>query len=1096
MRHRVVLACALVMLVALSAPAIAATDRGGLRSGRDEVSIPAGWKPAVLSLNQSGRYFVQLRAPAVLDQERLAPQAQRTAAAAALRSQAGAIRQAEALGGTVVFRYSRLVNAFSAELSVEAALALARRSDVALVERVPAVVRHTASSVPFIGAPKVWKNLDAKGQGVTVAVVDTGVDYTHADFGGPGTVEAYDANDPIVVEDGTFPTSKVVGGFDFVGANYSVIDDDPSNDVPDPDPDPLDDGVVGDHGTHVAGICCGKGVAGAIGKGVAPKTKILAIKVWDDGNSSADVLVAGYEFAMDPNQDGSTKDHVEVLSFSGGVDYGPPSSLEAQAAQAVVDGGTVFVASAGNSGNQPVGTGSGYILGTPASADGVIAVASSIDEFVSQKLTVDSPSGVSLPDGGPIVWQDWSVPFDADITGEVVDAREFDPPADPDGVPAPTDQILCTETPAGEPFAGKIALVFKGPLGDGDCFVEDKVIHAQEAGAIAVIIWDGFGGLPGSIGTGGNEDQVTIPAVDLSGGDSAALAAAISPNAPGSYNTETVTVTIGATAALIPGYDDSVSTFSSEGPARISSGLKPDITAPGDSITAANAGTGDGTLTIGGTSMAAPHVSGVAALLVQLHPSWSPVKIKAAIMNQATQEVANLDGSSPVPATVMGSGRVDAYESALAESLAWPGSLSYGLQGVSELFTSVKTFTLQNLSNHNQRYEASGSVSYTDFSGKFANVKIAIGDEQLAASHSFSLGAGDKVKVHVEVTLDPDAVPKWQQEWGWYFVNPNVDGNVEIVEKGKGGDDLHVPWHVSALAVGDTRAHPKALDLTGGPADLLVTNNGAGATYGDLYLLGAEDPVGDEAADGEGDLVAIGARSFTGASVDGVAEGVPSGTDALAGIDWLTFLTDADTPTEPVEFVAVGADIHNITETTQVDVYIDLGGDGVFADTTLDADVLITKFRDGGGGTTCLFQLPSDFSECDAGYFQDYSNFNASTWGIPVDAAALGLSDAVHDLSYSIVACSGVYAGDFPADQVCDRAGEIDPATGTYGPTLDVTDPSLTFSKQAVGGFWGGGAGPVSVGVGSAAAGDNPGILAVFPNNAPDDQWAVVSTTT
>jgi hypothetical protein len=263
--------------------------------------------------------------------------------------------------------------------------------------------------------------------------------------------------------------------------------------------------------------------------------------------------------------------------------------------------------------------------------------------------------------------------------------------------------------------------------------------------------------------------------------------------------------------------------------------------------------------------------------------------------------------------------------------------------------------------------------------------------------------------------------------------------------------------------------------------------------HADLYLLGTGDPFDDGA---EGDLVAIGARTFTGDSVDGTPVGVPTGVDALAGIDWLSFLTESDTPTEPVEFVAVGASPHNVTETTQLEVYVDLGADGVFADPALDADVLIVKFFEGGGGTTCLFRLPSDFTTCDAGYFQDYSNYNAGTWGIPVDATALGLSNSTHVLSYSITACSGVYAGDVPTDLVCDTAGEIDPASGTYGPRLDVTDPALTFSKLVVGGFWGGGAGPVTVGVGSAAAGDDPGILAVFPNNAPEDQWAVVSTTT
>ena len=58
---------------------------------------------------------------------------------------------------------------------------------------------------------------------MTVALVDTGIDYTHADFGGPGTERAYNRNDPNFVEPGSFPTAKVIGGFDFVGSNYDPL---------------------------------------------------------------------------------------------------------------------------------------------------------------------------------------------------------------------------------------------------------------------------------------------------------------------------------------------------------------------------------------------------------------------------------------------------------------------------------------------------------------------------------------------------------------------------------------------------------------------------------------------------------------------------------------------------------------------------------------------------------------------------------------------------------------------------------------------------------------------------------------------------------
>ncbi|MFB3738174.1 MAG: S8 family serine peptidase [Candidatus Velamenicoccus archaeovorus] len=1079
---------AVLALVALLLPAAAAAREG--RGIGERRTWPKGFVPAVARADRLARYFVQMRAPSSAETggAKLTRAVQSRAVSNALAAQRGAIAQAEQLGGTVVFRYARLVNAFSVQMTTSAAAQLARRADVARVEPVPVVTRLNDTSVPFIGAPKVWKDLGVKGQGMTVAVVDTGVDYTHADFGGPGTVDAYTSNDPTVIEPGTFPTRKVIGGYDFTGADYDVLDASTSNDLPVPDPDPLDkDG----HGTHVAGTCCGIGVPGSVGRGVAPKAKILAVKVWDVGNSTADVLVAGYEFAMDPNGDGNMRDAADVLSFSGGVDHGPASSVEAEAAAEVVKQGTVFVAAAGNAGNQPAG-GSGYILGTPASVPGVIAVAASIDRFVAQKLTVDSPSGIDLPDGGPVVWQDWSPPFTSDITGDVVDAREFDPPAASSGLPAPTDQILCDAVPPGSPFDGKIALVYKGSFDAGDCFVEDKVINAQDAGAIAVIIWDGFGGLPGGIGTGGNEGQVTIPVVDLSGNDSEALASAISPNAPASWNQETVSVTIGAAGAVIPGYEDRMTDFTSEGPARISSALKPDVAAPGADITSAAVGSGDGAATFSGTSMATPHVSGVATLLSQLHPTWSPARIKALIMNQATQRLENLDGSGPVPATVTGSGRVQAYDSAIAETLATPGSLSFELRAVSDLTTIVKHVKVTNLDGRAHRYTVSGAVRSTDLAERFASVRVSVDGETLHHAASFTLPPRSAHSVWMELTLDPSAVPKRQQEWGWYYVNPNVDGNLNIVQRGGTTDKLHVPWHVAPLAAADSGMSKTSLDLTGGPKTMKLTGVGAGVPFADLYLLGAASGKGDRS---EADIRAIGARSFTGDSVDGAPEGLPDGADPFAGIGWVDFLTADDVPTEPVEFAVQTWGVRNTTETEEIDVVIDVGADGVFADGTIGGDVLLVEMN----GLTALYRLPSTFDAPDATYFPDYSNYNSTVTGIVADAEALGLSDAEHVLSYRVTACTGVFSGDVPA-QTCETVGDIDPTTGTYGPMLDVTAPALAIDPLVCRGFWSGGpctgSRPVTVAVGSAVAGDDPSILAVFPNNAPGDQGVVIDTST
>ena len=175
-----------------------------------------GFVPAVAASQRLSRYYVVMDAPSVADQVRggrtLTGFAERQARTSALAAQAGALAQARSLGGQVVFRYGTLINAFSAVLTTAAAQQLANRADVASVQPVSIVTLDNSTSVPFIGAPKVWNKFGAQGQGMTLALVDTGIDYTHKDFGGSGTPADYDNNDPNVVEPGTFPTKKVIGG--------------------------------------------------------------------------------------------------------------------------------------------------------------------------------------------------------------------------------------------------------------------------------------------------------------------------------------------------------------------------------------------------------------------------------------------------------------------------------------------------------------------------------------------------------------------------------------------------------------------------------------------------------------------------------------------------------------------------------------------------------------------------------------------------------------------------------------------------------------------------------------------------------------------
>ncbi len=1091
MRVRPILVLALLLAFLTASPGSASESPSRAtppKGARPIVHMPRGFVPAVATQVQGlARYFVVMRAPSVADGVRAAvardatdgASAQRSAFDAARRSQDAAVAQAKAMGGTIVFRYGRLVNAFSARLSPAAVAAMRARDDVASVQPVSIVRALSNESTKFIGAPAVWGTLGVRGEGMRVALVDTGIDYTHADFGGPGTPEAYEDNDPSIIEPGTFPTSKVIGGTDLVGQNYDVLDDDPTNDVPVPDPDPLDkDG----HGTHTAGTVAGFGIPGIVQSGVAPKAKLYAIKVWDVGNSTDDVLVAGYEYAVDPNQDGSTDDHADVLSFSGGVDYGTQNSVEALASQSVVDVGTVFVAAAGNAGNQPTG-GSAYITGTPANTPGVISVAASIDSVPANTLTVNEPEGVVLPDGGYAVHQSWSDAIDSDITTDIYDAREVDPPADP-GDPQPSDRMLCDQLP-GTPLAGKFVLIFKGSTGDGDCSGSTKVYNAQLAGATGVVLWSGFTGPPFDLGTNG--EDVTIPAVMLDTADGATLGDTISPDAgSGSFNTVTVNATIHSDLSPIPGFEDSMTDFTSEGPARVTNALKPDISAPGFDITSAGIGTGNGGAVLSGTSMATPHVAGSAVLLRQLHPTWTPDQIKAVLMNNATLRMKNNDLSEPVAATVMGAGRVQVDVSATAVSLVTPGSLSFGLQPLSKVSSFVQRIQVTNNDGVSHDYSVNGEVRYADFRPAVAGVTFSLNGSTYNGSVSFSLAAGASRTVRVKLTLDPSFVTKALQEDGWYYFHPGVDGEVFVHQSGGGASvELHVPWQTTVMASTDSELSASTLDLTTGTKKLKLLNHPSTAVpAADLYLLGASS---DTTTGTEEDIAAIGARSFTGSTIDGTAEALPPGRDAYAHLTWLQFLTDTDVPREPVEFGVEMYTEHDTTETLEVDVAVDAGADGVFADPGLRADYLVVKPA-AVGGTVCVYDLslPNPYDSCAATYFADYSNYNSRIVGLAVDASAIGLTDAAPEVAYQVTACTGRYSGDVPA-QICDIAGGFDGTT--YTARLNATNPALRLGHMVCGGFWGGSAcdtsDPVRVSIGSAASGSTPVILALFPNDPP-----------
>ena len=289
----------------------------------------------------------------------------------------------------VLYRTQRVYNGIAVRAHPAQVATLATLPGVKAIHRILAARPDNATSVPYLDAPLLWGGVagapPALGTGMRIAIIDTGIDYLHADFGGPASSDAYAANDPAISGDVPgFPNIKIVGGYDFAGDRYNADPDSLHyNPVPQPDPDPMD--CYG-HGTHVAGTAAGFGVTGdsapyngpytatanlgalRIGPGVAPLAELYALKVFGCAGSS-DLVPQAIEWAVDPDGDGDFADRVDVINLSLGSPYGELYDPTSVAANNAAQLGVVVVASAGNSGDDF------FALGSPSNADRVISVA-------------------------------------------------------------------------------------------------------------------------------------------------------------------------------------------------------------------------------------------------------------------------------------------------------------------------------------------------------------------------------------------------------------------------------------------------------------------------------------------------------------------------------------------------------------------------------------------------------------------------------------------------------------------------------------------------------------------------------------------------
>ena len=404
--RRALVASALLALAALTVVAGGSAARTPGESGA-EGSVDVQWTPVGLR-DAKTTVILQLAGDPVTVAEANAgrefDKAEKSSMKANLKAKQDALRgDIEALGGQVLADYQVAYNGVKVRVDRSQLNNLRALKGVTAVRGLQRVVPDNVKGVQLIGAPSVWGGLAGlHGEGIKIAVIDTGIDYTHANFGGPGTVAAFQAANAT----DTLPPSvalgwqaRVKGGIDLVGDTYNADPDDPAyQPVPHPDPNPLD---CNGHGSHVSGTAAGSGVTAAgatyngpynastitgnswrIGPGVAPKADIYGVRVFGC-EGSTDVTVDAIEWAVDNDMD--------VINMSLGSSFGTKDDPSAVASTNAAKAGVIVVTSAGNSGP------SQYITGSPGTAEGAIATAAIDPTPEFPGVTITTSGGLSLP---------------------------------------------------------------------------------------------------------------------------------------------------------------------------------------------------------------------------------------------------------------------------------------------------------------------------------------------------------------------------------------------------------------------------------------------------------------------------------------------------------------------------------------------------------------------------------------------------------------------------------------------------------------------------------------------------------------------------
>ena len=465
-------------------------------------------------------------------------------------------------------------------------------------------------------------------------------------------------------------------------------------DVVDQDKDPTE--TIGTskkatiHGTHVAGIIAANGKM----KGIAPEASLYAYRALGPGGyGTTDQVVAAIERAV--------KDKMDIINLSLGDTMNGPDLPTCKALDKAVKKGIVAVVANGNDGPGI------WSVGSPGTSSGAISVGASADAGKAKKLNF---------------MKNWS-----DIGFQpVAGSPEWDFP----------HSMLMVEAGIGKKenyhnieAENKIVLVERGEIS-----FKDKVKNATSAGALGVIIFNNESGeLNAAL-----EMKSKIPVISVLQKDGLKMKRAIQKD--GTLICTTIDVE----------EKERMAPFSSRGPVIHTIGIKPDVVAPGVNIESTIPS--GAYLSLQGTSMAAPYVAGVCALLKEAHPDWTPEKIKSALMTSAVS--LKNDKREMYHTFEQGAGRVNVQDALQEDTFLTPSSVTFGMAFNGRTYKA--NIVVENRSSNKKQYYF--SIPRKE---RFMSWKLPL---------AFTLEGGQKKKLEIQLELD-DWKEKRELDDGYLYLN-------------------------------------------------------------------------------------------------------------------------------------------------------------------------------------------------------------------------------------------------------------------------------------------------------------------------------------